>query len=438
MRFKIGIKKATPTSIMANFRAIAPEIHQIEQFPLMKHTFFTLDNGLRAYALREGTEEVVSIQFIFKAGKFYADNFLLPEFVAKTITDGTVRLDSESISEKLAFHAASFSAAVGSDFFSADLTCLNKHLPDLLPLTADFFREAIFPEKEFELFRERAIQAQKVSFEKVNYLALNIFREKLFGKEHPYGFRIEDISQLKDISRDEVKKFYEGHIADAPCDIFIAGRFDEKAVSLLNKHFGKTEPKQITAAKGIKLPAFRPETLYVEKENANQTCIRTGFPAISPQNEDYFAYMMLNEILGGYFGSRLMKNIREEKGLTYGIYSNLSVLRHASMFSVQAEVNKDNAKEALAEIFKEMQILTEEKVGEEELRIVKNSVTGGYIGSLTTPFEVMEKIKTQVLNDFPDDFYDKFIDKISEVSSEKILATAQKYFTQEKLTVMVG
>jgi predicted Zn-dependent peptidase len=133
-----------------------------------------------------------------------------------------------------------------------------------------------------------------------------------------------------------------------------------------------------------------------------------------------------------------MKNIREEKGLTYGIYSNLSVLRHASMFSVQADVNKNNAKEALSEIYKEIQILREVKVEEEELRIVKNSVTGGYIGSLTTPFEVMEKIKTQVLNDFPQDFYDNFIEKISNVTTDEILATAQKYFSQEKLTVMVG
>jgi predicted Zn-dependent peptidase len=354
------------------------------------------------------------------------------------LTEGTIKKSAEEIADILAFHAAQFGSSVGSDFITFELTCLNKHLVEVLHLIGELFSEAVFPEKEFEILVQKNVQMHRVNLEKVNFLALAKFREKIFGMKHPYGFWVQNAELFRQVKREELSGFYNSHIKEAQLDIFIAGRFDERAVSALNNVFGKFSPRGCAEPNLPVLTDFVAEKVYIEKENANQTCIRLGIPAVSPKHEDYFPFLMLNEILGGYFGSRLMKNIREEKGLTYGIYSNLSVLRRFSLFSVQAEVNKDMKDVALEEILKEIRHLTIEKVPEEELRIVKNSVTGGFISSVCTPFEVMDKIRTRILNDFPDDFYENFIENISKVSSDDIFRVAERYFSKNMLVVMAG
>lgn len=421
-----------------NFRAITPEYHDVKPYQLMRHTFFTLDNGIKVYALRQGVEPIISIQFVFKAGKFYSENYLLPEFAARLLTEGTMKKSSTELAERLAYYAASFHTQVGSDFIVADLTCLTKHASEILPLVREIFHEAIYAEKEVQLFKDRIVQSHKTNLEKISFLALNTFREKIFSKEHPYGFWVDNPNMFAEVERDDVVEFYRSHLQEAYFDVFISGNFDERTVSALNNNMGKFAVRPAKAPNIKAAPVFQPEKLVIERANSSQTCIRMGMPSISPQHEDYFSFMVLNEVLGGYFGSRLMRNIREDKGYTYGIHSNFSVLRHGSIFSISSEVNKEFREATYNEILKEMAILCEEKVASKELDLVKNSMVGGYVSSITTPFDVMEKIRTMVLNNFPLDFYDTFINHVRATTSEDLQNIAQKYFKNEMLTVMVG
>jgi predicted Zn-dependent peptidase len=421
-----------------DFRQVAPIYHEVSNYPLMKHTHFTLDNGLKVYVLREGVEPIVSIEFVFKAGKFYSENYLLPDFAAKLLTDGTRTKTSTEIAETLAFYAATFQASVGSDFMVAHLVCLTKHFEAILPLIQEILQEAIYPEKEFQIFKNKIIQGQKVNLDKISFVAMNTFREKMYSKKHPYGFWVENPTDFQDVKRDDVLSFYQKHIQRASFDVFIAGNFNEKTVTALNNVFGKTKTQDALPPPEIAIPPFTPQKYVIERPNSSQAALRIGMPVMKPRHPDYFKFLVLNEIFGGYFGSRIMRNIREDKGYTYGIHSNLMVLKHSTLFSISTQVNADAADATLFEVDKEIKLLINELVGEAELSLVKNTMIGGYVSSITTPYDVMEKIRTMILNDFPMNFYDEFVEQVRTTTAEEIQAMAQKYFTQEMLIVTVG
>jgi predicted Zn-dependent peptidase len=175
---------------------------------------------------------------------------------------------------------------------------------------------------------------------------------------------------------------------------------------------------------------------YLEKENTVQASIRLGKRIISRTHVDYPVLLLLNHVLGGYFGSRLMKNIREEKGLTYGIYSSITALQHDSYLSIGADVNPENRALTIQEIKNELKNLRTQHISPEELETSKSHFIGSLQAEITTPFAHADKIKNILLYSLPDNFYQELLNKIDSATTNDLLETAQRYFDDESFSVV--
>jgi predicted Zn-dependent peptidase len=266
-------------------------------------------------------------------------------------------------------------------------------------------------------------------------VASKLFRESLFGGSHPYG-RILEKSDINKTTRELIVDFFTVHISNRPFTIFASGNFDDNVIQTIKSEFGNID---ITGRENSVESDFsgNGEAIYIEKGNSVQTSLRLGSISIPKSHSDYRGLMVANEILGGYFGSRLMKNIREEKGLTYGIYSGIANLKHASYFVISADVKKENRLEAISEIIKEIEKLQNIPVSEEELNIVRNYMLGQLQSSINTPFALISHFKDLYQNGLSYDYFQKYIQTIRSITPTQIQSLVQKYMTPDKL-VSVG
>jgi zinc protease len=220
----------------------------------------------------------------------------------------------------------------------------------------------------------------------------------------------------------------------------VAGQASKNEILLINRELGQLPLRtdQLAAFTGD-LPVEDSVPVLAEKPDSIQSSIRVGRRLFTRSHPDFFKMLVTNEILGGYFGSRLMKNIREEKGFTYGISSNMPSFRREGYFLIGTDVNKENTQQTLDEIRKEIRLLQTEPVSPDELETVKNFMAGEFVGSLNTPFEIADRYKVILLDELPADFLTTYIQRMRAVTSADIMETAVKYLSPNDLReVIVG
>ncbi|MEN7549652.1 pitrilysin family protein [Rapidithrix thailandica] len=419
-------------------RTQAPKFSPIQNFKLKKAESHRLDNGIPFHLIPAGNQPLVNLQLIFKAGKRYEAKEGVSYFTAKMLTEGTTAYSSSQMYEAFDKLGAFFEIQAGFEHLVIEVICLSKHVENVLDLVLEFIAEAQFPESELQKVIGISHQQLKVNLQKNNYLAGILFRETLFGKHHPYGYR-QSHEMIDGIKRDDLVQHYQQNILSKEFDVIVAGMVDQSTFQLINQKLGRL-PIHPRESKAVSAFSFKPVTgsFYEEKEEALQTSLRIGrllFPIVHP---DRLAFEVFNEILGGYFGSRLMKNIREEKGYTYGIYSSVVSLFQTGYFLIGTDVIKDKRQEVLDEIYKEIKELKDNLVSDEELSLVKNYMAGSFVKSINTPLSVIDYFKTIYFNHLPEDYYDHYVSQIQQVTAEQVHTMANKYFNEDLLEVLVG
>ena len=316
---------------------------------------------------------------------------------------------------------------------------LKKHLPFLLPMVQELLNDAIFPEKELNTFKNIQLQTLQVNSEKSAFIANKTFRRKVFGDVHPYGNSMNE-EAIKGINQTVLVDFYHNYWQGKPHRIFLSGNVGEAEIKLIEQYFGSQ-----TISSSISNKVFtnqvlpKGENILIGKEESMQSSIRMGKQLMTRKHPDFFTMMLLNEVLGGYFGSRLMKNIREEKGLTYGISSNLALFGQAGYFVIGTDVKSEFTQQTIDEIHKEIKILQTELITGDELEVVKNYMAGSFAGSLNTPFDIADRYKVIFSENLPLDFYDNYIPTIQQISDEMLLEAANKYLAVDSLfEIVVG
>ena len=316
---------------------------------------------------------------------------------------------------------------------------MTKHLPKLLPMLQEMISESVIPEKELLMQKNIASQNLKVQLEKTAYVAGQAFREQIYGATHPYGKSLNQ-SLIENLSRESIKDFYEKQVQGKQFKIFLSGKFGEDEIASLNQVFGQI-PVEKAQNEG-KLTDFVPlkaENILVEKPENLQSSIRLGRKLFNRSHPDFFKFLVTNTVFGGYFGSRLMKNIREDKGFTYGISSSLVPQKDGGYLVMGTDVKKEVTQQTLDEIFKEIKILQTEPIDENELETAKNYMIGSFVGSLNTPFEVADRQKVILLDELPADYYENYIKNIRAVSAIEVMEIANKYYNPEDMCeVVVG
>jgi zinc protease len=419
-------------------RSVSPVFQTIETIHFPKLKQINLDNGLPLYIINVGKQPIVRLEIVFDAGSWYETSLGVASFAIKMLSEGTQKYSSAQISEYFEGIGAFTDLGPGLDRANVTVYGLVKHLETILIMIDELLNEATFPEKELNDLKNMSLQSLKVNLEKNAFVANSKFREQLFGKSHPYG-KSQTEASIAAIDSEKTRQFYKDRISNQPFTVFLSGQVSDNEVSLVNKYLGQHRPNITTSVR----PQFKIEStsdnLHLDKPEAVQTSIRIGRHLFMRQHPDFYKFMVTNEVLGGYFGSRLMKNIREDKGFTYGISSNMALLRNAGYWAVSTDVKKEFAQATLDEIQKEMKLLQTELVSTDELQTVQNFMAGEFAGSLNTAFEVADRVKLMVLENLEPDFYANYISKIRTVTPQEIIETAQQYLNFEDLQqVLVG
>jgi zinc protease len=417
-------------------RKIAPPFKRVANIAIPQAKRTCLDNGIPLYYIEAGKQPVVRLEFIFKAGAWYEDNKGASYFAAKMLSEGTQQKSSAQISYEVEKFGAYLELNPTLDYSIVTLECLSKHLNNLLPLLHEILRQPTFPEDELVTLKNIKGQQTRVQNEKSSFLASKKFREAIFGEAHPYGkdLSLEDIDKL---TRDDVRSFYDQYYT-LPFEVLISGLPNSGFIADINKIFGQTVLQKAAADPTyISHPISSPT--IIEKEANLQSSIRVGKKLLTKDQPDYVKLLIVNEILGGYFGSRLMKNIREDKGYTYGISSALVPLRNDGYFIIGTDVNKENTRNTLQEIYKEIEVLQTTLISDDELNTVRSFMIGSFLSEINTPFALSDKFKGVHLYGLGYDFYDSYLQTVNNITSTEIRDLAQQYLQRDTFSeVIVG
>ena len=398
-----------------------------------------LDNGMEIHLIDAGNEDVLRIDVVISAGSVYQNKKLTATSVGKLLKEGVNGYSSSKIAEIIDYYGAYLDISVTKDTSTITLYSLSKHLEHLIPVISKMLREANFPNEEVQIHIDRKRQEFLVNSEKVRYKAMLEFNKLVFGEGSAYG-QILDIDDFDLIQRSDLLSFYHENYHPENAYIVVSGRISSKVTKLLNKYIGlnwksNRSANQYVPEKGISGDKEK----YIEKPDALQSAIRIGRPIFSKKHVDYNKFLLLNTVLGGYFGSRLMSNLREDKGFTYGIHSFVTNYKNAGFFSVSTEVKANVTGEAIDEIKNELNRLRTEKIGEEELNRVKNYIYGTFLRTFDGPFALAERFKSAKDIDEGFSFYKRSLDDMLQVTPEALLGIANSYLVpEEMITLVVG
>ncbi|MHC1708342.1 MAG: M16 family metallopeptidase [Bacteroidales bacterium] len=399
-------------------------------FSRIKAEKFMLSNGIPVYWIKMGQTDIMKIEVIFNAGFYYQPSNLIASFTNHLIKEGTNTLSSAAIAETIDYFGSSLSNDTDKDRASTSLYAQTKHLQYLIPLLADIIYNPSFPEKEFDILLQNKRQQFLVDMQRVSYLAGRKMQELMYGKGHPYGISLEESDFIK-IRLDQIKEFYSRYYTPSNCTIVVAGPDYQPLYKLLDLHLGNIDRSQEQSYSVMNFPEMPDvpsgEDFFIAKEGALQNAIRIGTRSITPSHPDYTALKVLNTLFGGYFGSRLMKNIREDKGYTYGIGSTLIPYQKTGAFIIYSEVGATIAHKAMDEIFFELERLQQYSYPEEELTLVKNYMVGSFLRSIDGVFEVASRYKEMLFFGLADDHYRQALKEIQEITPEKLQSIAKQY-----------
>lgn len=421
-------------------RSITPGIQDPVAFDYILPPLHTnvLDNNLALYWLNAGVQDVVEINWVFPAGIWYEEKNAVAQATAGQLKNGTLSRTAQQINESLEFYGASLKVNAGNDHTTLTLHSLTRHLPSLLPIVLDVILNPVFPEKELEIYKENSIQRLLVSLRECEFVANQQIDAALFGPDYPYG-RYTKQEMIEDLKVEDLKAFHQKHYSLSEVKIFMAGKVSENEVALLNTIFGTAPVHSVEQSKSLFAlnPATEQKQHINNDPNGVQGAIRIGRRFITRKHPDFAGLVVLNTIFGGYFGSRLMSNIREEKGFTYGIYSSIGAFTNDASLTIHTEVGRDVIDRAVTEIYKEMDLLCAEKVDEEELLLVKNYLLGNILGDLDGPFSIMQRWRSLILNGFTIERFNENIDTYKNISAEKLQQLAQQYFNKKDFIELV-
>ncbi len=420
-------------------RNIAPEFREVTKVHLQQAVDHKLSNGLPVHVVNAGTQEVMKIEFIFKAGLRFRDYPMVASAVNDMLDEGTTTKGAIEIAEELDFYGAFIESEVTADQASFTLWTLNKYLNESLAIVKDMLFNPSFPENDLSVYLSNRKQKFIVDTDKVSTLARRRFTELLYGENHMYG-RSTQLSHFDRITRQEILDFHHEYYHAGNANILVSGCVPADLISKLDAHFGgKDWVRNDGSSPEHSTPITTTQREHlVKKDGAIQSAIRVGRILFNREHIDFPAMQVVNSVLGGYFGSRLMANIREDKGYTYGIGSGLVSQMDSGYFYISTEVGVEFTQPTLKEIYFEIEKLQQDLVPEGELELVRNYMTGVFLRSTDGPFSMADRKRALIGYKLGYDYYDRYLETIRTISAQSIRELAQKYWKKEDLVELVA
>jgi zinc protease len=424
---------------MNNLTRIQPPVFPVEKVFIPEALSFRLNNGVPVYFIEAGMEDIMRLEFTFRAGQAYEYLPLLASSANLMLSEGSDNYTSEELNRLLDYYGAFLNLSVDKDRAGIVIYFLNKHTEKVLELSREILFRPTFPEPELNALMKKRLRWYLVNREKVQNLATDQFFESVFGEYHPYGYQVLE-KDFDKITRSHLKDFHSQYYTADNMAVIISGKILEKTADLLDYYFGDLGSIKIrTEDASISLHGEKRRKIHINKSATVQTAVRIGSSTINKRHPDYHGLKVLDSILGGYFGSRLMKNIREEKGYTYGISSSVSSLDLIGYKVISTEVAQKNLKNTIDEIFNEIKILQSVPVGIREMTIVRNYMSGEMVRMFDGPFALAESFRSAWAFGLDNNYYYRLAEKIRTIDPDEIIELARTYYNIDELyQVTVG
>lgn len=422
-------------------RKTAPVITDAVKFhlDLPPHEKISLSNGVDVFLVNMGTLDTLMMNVVFYAGNYFEPASLVASAANFLLKNGTRSKTAYEINEYFEYYGAFLSRHAAHETAELTLHCLNKHVDELLPAMAELISDSILPEEELMIYKKNMQQRLQVNLRKNDFVASRLIDTYLFGESHPYG-RYSSMGDYEALQVDQVRTFYKDFYQQGRCMIFVAGLLPENIQSQLEKYFGglplrgsvKPELPEYSLQ-----PAKQKKYRITNDPDGVQGAIRISRNFPNRHHPDFQKMLVLNNLFGGFFGSRLMANIREDKGYTYGIHSYLTNLIQESDLMISTEAGKEVTEATIKEVYLEMKRLCDEPVPEEELQTSRNFMIGTLLGDLDGPFQVAGRWKSLVLNGLTENYFYRSVDVIKTVTAADLQELANKYLRPDDFYELV-
>jgi len=419
-------------------RTIAPNIVDAVDFDLRLKPYqkYILKNGVEVYAIDAGAEEVMMVEWVYYAGDWYEEKNLVAAATNFMLKNGTSTKTAFQVNEHFEYYGAYLNRAAYNETSTITLHTLTKHIEQLLPVVREMLTDSVFPGEELAIYKKIMQQRLSVNLLKCDFVAHRFIDAYLYGEGHPYGrySRSEDYEALK---REQLVAFYDRYYRQGKFIMFVAGKLPKNLEGMLNQNFGDLANNKIASLNYVAQPAAEKKQRIINDPNGVQGAIRIARPFPNRHHPDFLKAQVLNSLFGGFFGSRLMANIREEKGYTYGIHSYIQNHIEQSAWMISTEAGRDVCEAAVKEIYHEMEVLRSELVDEEELLLVRNYMMGSILGDLDGPFQIIARWKNIILNNLDEKYFYNSIKTIKTITAEEVKQLAGKYFRPEEFYELV-
>lgn len=406
----------------------APPIHAIKALALPVYETRVLPNGMPLYLLRGGSEPVMRMEIVFRAGATYERKSGVAEFMAGLMSEGTQGMSSAVLAEKIESLGATMFTRGGVDTARIRLLTLTRFFPELIGIVDEVMRTPAFDPGELKVYADNKVERLRIDLKKNEVLAYRHLTEAIFGLRHPYGKNVFPEDFLA-ITTADLHEHHRMHMIPQKAMVFLSGNFGGQELGWIEKTIGSWNPGH---ANGTEAPVIIPgemTTGYLEFDGpqVHQAAIRIGRRLFPQSHPDFYGLYVLNTILGGYFGSRLMTEIRENQGLTYGIYSSVDSFASDGCFYISTETATDNTAKVIEAIGLEMRKLQLELIPEEELNMARNYLMGHLMTQIDGPFSTLDYIKSMKIEHLEDGSFKDMVDTIQQITPARLRDLANTY-----------
>ena len=418
-------------------RNIEPSIAEISRPSLWEHQQITLPNGIEIVYLHDPNQEVFKMDVILAAGIYNQSRPVIASSMINMLNEGTRQHSSAEIAELFDYHGAYVDFNCGIHKAELSLISLNKYASQTIRMLAEMTLESTFPQKELETYIRNRKQQHLVNIEKTSYLARMEFIYRMYGKAHPYAncFTLEDFDQ---VTPELLLDFYQKRVQASQCRIMICGNVSDTVLQEVSQAFSLMSSNPVPPDKTYTIQPSGPGKYHISKPDAVQTSIRIGKKGVTLLDEDYTYFQLLNMVLGGYFGSRLMSNIREEKGYTYGIQSFNVSLPLTAYWGISTDVDNKHTRAAIDEILKEIEKIRQEPIPSDELNRVKSFFYGDLLREIDGVFSQADSLKQKLIYGKDNRFYIDIIDRVKHCTPDELQELAQRYLDPAELYIVTA
>lgn len=401
------------------------------------YTHVGLSNGIEVYSLKTASAELCYCELIFENGRIHEHKQMVARFTAIMLQEGTEDYNSAQVADFFDYYGASYSIHADLDFTSISFSCLQKFFAPLLEFVIHLITNPSFRQADLDRCKKFIKSQLKHQLAEPDFVSYREFTASIFGANETYGYNTS-IDNIDAITLEDLHRYHQENYVSTMLKVFFCGNVEVIHEAFWQKNLGSISVQNQTAKRNYKSFENKLEVLHFPMEYAAQTSLKLGCKMFSKINTDFYPLYFINTILGDYFGSRLMKNIREDKGFTYDIHSTLDAQLHDGCFYISAELNQNELSQTLDEIKKELNRLHTEPIAETELLMVKNYLHGHLQRLLDGSFQSILFLKILVSEYHDAQAYKLIMDTIHDIDAKQIMDLSKRYLNYENMTIITA